>query len=410
MKYAYAKLNYTTVDTTGISLSWTGEGAFFADQRGNHGKDENGVSIWNPSLDKVLTSEVREAAAAKGAKTITLLTFPIVNGGLGRIDVDIKVKISVSGTVELTVTTHNANGFEYKNKNIRFIKEKKTDTDLVVKAKIEGTLYLGVTMKAVGINLVGAGFETGLGVEFKITVHLVNSDNIEIDKVSFAGGAEVTEAAVTNLQNATYSEDGKTYTLHVDTCGDITTYFILRFKFDEDCALSKLLSGKTKVSGGTFNLEMEIFGSKNAKIEKLCTHIEDWKFVPECTRQYGSDEEAETEAESGETGTGNGSENQNGDMLDLDTYYLNLLVGNTAQITVTDMPNSLNEKGVQFQSKDPSVATVDSRGKIRAVGEGTTEIIVTIPNTDYEVICSVTVSSVSNYQSEDTDDNGTVVL
>ena len=398
IKYAYAKLNYTTVDTTGVSFSWSKEGAGFADQRGNHGKDENGVSWWKPSFNDCLTSDVRSAAAAKGAKTITICSFPIVNGGIGRIDLDIKAKISITGSVELVVTTRNANGIEYKNGNIRYIKEKSTDTDLNIKAKIEGTLYIGVSIKALGMNLLGVGLEAGLGVEFKTTAHLVNSDNVEMESVSLSGNGEYVEAAVSSLQNVTYSEDGKTLTVHVDLCGDITTYFILRFKFDDDCALADLLNGKKTKSGGVINLEIEIFGKSNASIKELCTHIEDWKFIDKCTRKYDGIADEDANEDESEALSETSSNTDDGNKIDLDTYYLNLLVGNTEKLSVTQLPNGYGIDKVVYTSSNPDVATVDNTGKITAIKEGTTEIVVSIPNTAFKMSCSVTVNSSAENQ------------
>mgnify|MGYP004516626613 CR=1 FL=1 len=382
IKSAYAKLNYTTKDTTGVSFSGKKEGALFYDQR------------TKPSISKILTSEVRSSSAAKGAKTITICSFPIVNGGVGRIDVDIKAKISVTGSVELVVTTHNSNGLEYKNGNIRYIKEKHNDVDLNVKAKIEATLYAGLSIKALRMNLLGVGFEGGIGVEFKAIAHLVNSDNVEIDKLSLeSGNFEYIESSLNSIQNLTYDENGKTYTAHIDLCGEITTYGILKFKMDDDCALADILSGKTKKSGGVINLEIEILGSSNAKINSLCTHVENWKFVDECTRKYDGNSGGVSEKDL----ENNKSENQSsaGDSFDIDTYFLNLLVGNTSKITVVDLPHGYKTSDIMYTSSNDKIVTVDSNGKITAIAEGSAEITASIKGSDFKVKCSVVVSAVN---------------
>lgn len=381
IKSAYAKLNYTAKDTTGVSLSWEKEGALFFDQRKK------------PSFSNVLTSEVRSSAAAKGAKTITICSFPIVNGGVGRIDVDIKAKISVTGSVELVVTTHNSNGIEYKNGNLRYIKEKSKDVDLNIKAKIEATLYVGVSIKALKMNLLGIGFEGGIGVEFKAIAHLVNSDNVEIDKTSIDGGNfEYIESTLNSVQNLTYDEDGKTYTAHIDLCGEITTYWILKFKLDDDCALTEIIRGKKDESGGVINTEIEIFGSSNAKIKSLCTHVENWEFLDACTREYGGNVEGVDGKESEENKTGGNS--STGDSFDIDTYFLSLLVGNTSKITIVDIPRGCKSSDITYTSSDDKVATVDATGRITAVAEGSAEITVSIKNSDFKIKCSVVVSAV----------------
>lgn len=381
IKSAYAKLNYTTKDTTGVSFSGKKEGALFYDQR------------TKPSFSNLLTSEIRSSAAAKGAKTITICSFPIVNGGVGRIDVDIKAKISVTGSVELVVTTHNSNGIEYKNGNIRYIKEKSNDVDLNIKAKIEATLYAGVSIKALKMNLLGIGFEGGIGVEFKTIAHLVNSDNVEIDKLSLEGGNfEYIESTLNSVQNLTYDEDGKTYTAHIDLCGEITTYWILKFKFDDDCALADIINGKTTKSGGVISLEIEIFGKSNAKIKSLCTHVENWKFLDECTRKYDGNAEGVDGKESEENKSDDKS--STGDSFDIDTYFLSLLVGNTSKITIIDIPHGFKSSDITYTSSDEKVVTVDANGRITAVGEGSAEITASIKNSDFKVKCSVVVSAV----------------
>ena len=392
---AYAKLNYTVKDTTGVSFSGKKEGALFYDQRTKPTLSNilSSEKRTKPTLSNILSSEIRSSAAAKGAKTITICSFPIVNGGVGRIDVDIKAKISVTGSVELIVTTHNSNGIEYKNGNIRYIKQKSCDTDLNIKAKIEATLYAGVSIKALKMNLLGVGFEGGIGVEFKTIAHLVNSDNVEIDQLSIDGNGEYIEATISSIENITYDEDGKTYTAHIDLCGEITTYFILKFKVDDDCALADIINGKAKKSGGVINLEIEIFGKSNAKIDALCTHIEDWTFMDECTRKYDSTKSDETEQENDTTATDENNV-QNGEALDIDTYFHSLLIGNTASLSITQLPDGYEESDVLFSSSNINVATVDSNGKITAIGEGTAEIIVYIEGTDYQIKCSVVVSSI----------------
>ena len=389
LKSAYAKLNYTTVDTTSISSKWEKEGAVDFDHRKK------------PTLANILNSEIRESAAAKGAKTITICSFPIVNGGVGRIDVDIKAKISVTGSVELIVTTRNSNGIEYKNGNLRYIKAKSNDVDLNIKAKIEGTLYAGVSIKALKMNLLGIGFEAGIGVEFTAIAHLVNSDNVEIDQMSVDGSGEVVEATVNSVQNITYEEKGKTLTAHVDVCGDITTYFILRFKFDDDCAIAELLNGKTDKSGGVIKLEIEIFGKDNARIDALCTHVEEWKFIESCTRKYNSIDDVEEEAKEG-TATDSDANAESDETLDIDTYFLNLLVGKTAVLDVTELPKGYKESDLIYSSSDTEVVTIESNGKITAIKEGTAEVTVSIPNTSIEIKCSIVVSSVGKEVSSET--------
>ena len=397
LKSAYAKLNYTTVNSASLSTTLAErEGQFFFDQRRK------------PTLANFLNSELRNADRV--SKTLTICSFPIVNGGVASINIDIKAKISVTGTVELEITTNYANGIEYKDGNLRYIKEKNNDVDLNVKAKIEGTLYAGVSIKAIGINLLGIGFEGGLGVEVVATAHLVNSDNVEIDQLSIEGTSDGIELAASSIQGSYYEENGKQYSIHIDTCLDLTTYFILRFKMDENCALADVLSGASTSSDGKYKFQIELFGKENAKIDALCTHVEDGTFVETCTRQYNSEtttssetnsqgDESGSSTESGTSQSGESSEGiQISDSLDLDTYFMSLLEGDSETLQVIELPEGVQLGDVSFTSADANVATVDDNGKVTALQEGSTEIIAKIPGTNYSVSCAVIVHSVAESQ------------
>lgn len=64
-----------------------------------------------------------------------------------------------------------------------------------------------------------------------------------------------------------------------------------------------------------------------------------------------------------------------------------LLEGNTETVTATVSPEDASDKGVTWKSSDPSVATVDSLGKITAVAPG--EAVITVTTTDGEKTATV---------------------
>ena len=93
----------------------------------------------------------------------------------------------------------------------------------------------------------------------------------------------------------------------------------------------------------------------------------------------------------------NKSENQSsaGDSFDIDTYFLNLLVGNTSKITVVDLPHGYKTSDIMYTSSNDKIVTVDSNGKITAIAEGSAEITASIKGSDFKVKCSVVVSAVN---------------
>ena len=64
-----------------------------------------------------------------------------------------------------------------------------------------------------------------------------------------------------------------------------------------------------------------------------------------------------------------------------------LLEGNTETVTATVSPEDASDKGVTWKSSDPSVATVDSSGKITAVAPG--EAVITVTTKDGEKTATV---------------------
>lgn len=73
------------------------------------------------------------------------------------------------------------------------------------------------------------------------------------------------------------------------------------------------------------------------------------------------------------------------------TYDIYLTVGQTHNVQAVVTPTSA-EQGVAWSSLRPNVATVDSNGKIKAVGKGTTIITCTTKNGGLKASCMVTVN------------------
>lgn len=399
IKSAYAKVKYTTVETTTGEFSWDKTGSFFADQRGNYATNENGFKYWKEWYNKSLKLKADET----GKKTITICSFPLASGAVARIDLDIKLKISVSGSVELVVETNHSNGVEYKNGGLRYIQSKGKNVDLKLKGKLELTGYIGFTLKALKMNLVGAGVEAGVGFEAEVTAHMLDSHNKLVAEVSGGGNAEVVNDVLKNEQGLSLDIDNQsTGDLHFDVCLDVKAYWILKIGLDSDCKIYSILKGL----GVKVNLEYVIHGSSNDKSVIWQKHMEEWQWVPTCTREYADWEAANvtTEAENtddqvtdgsgSESNDGPSLESSNDEFLDIDTYFVNILVGNSEKISISQLPKGYKASDVKFSSNNTAVATVDANGKVTGVGDGIAEIEVSIPGTEFKVTCTVVVSEV----------------
>ncbi|HAE17370.1 MAG TPA: hypothetical protein DCG51_12610, partial [Erysipelotrichaceae bacterium] len=78
----------------------------------------------------------------------------------------------------------------------------------------------------------------------------------------------------------------------------------------------------------------------------------------------------------------------------LSEHTLALETGGSAQLSVQVIPENASNKKVYWTSSDPSVATADEQGNIRAVGDGQTTITVATDDGGYTDTCTVTVSTV----------------
>ena len=77
----------------------------------------------------------------------------------------------------------------------------------------------------------------------------------------------------------------------------------------------------------------------------------------------------------------------------LDKSSLTLAEGGTAQLTATVKPDNVSNKAVTWESGDTSVATVDTNGKVTAVGAGTATITATTQDGGKTATCVVTVTA-----------------
>lgn len=394
---AYANVKYTTKDITSAELSWDKKGSFFADQRGNYATSENGFKYWKEWYNKNLKLKADE----EGKKTITICSFKLVDYVVARVDLDIKLKVSASGSIELVVETNHKNGLEFKNNKLRYIQSKGKHVEVSLKGQAEFTGYIGFTLKALGMNLLGGGLEGGIGFEASVTAHMLDSHNKRVTEISGGSNAEMINDILSSEQGLSFNIDNAhTGDLHFDVCMEASAYWILRIGVDSDCTVYKIL----KDLGLKINLEFEIFGSDNAKIWER--HYEDWKLVNACTREYEAWEAAHiteaTENPDAQITDGSGSdsdegpsfESSNDEFLDIDTYFINLLVGNSEKIKIAQLPKGYKVSDVKFSSSNTAVATVDANGKITGVGDGIAEIEVSIPGTEYKVTCTVVVSEV----------------
>ena len=77
--------------------------------------------------------------------------------------------------------------------------------------------------------------------------------------------------------------------------------------------------------------------------------------------------------------------------IELGESSVEMTVGTSHKLTATVLPENATEKGVVWESKDESIASVDQKGLVSAVKEGSTQIIVSTANGNFSAVCNVIV-------------------
>lgn len=348
-KSAYLSVTATQVETTGISLK--------------------GEASKSKKIKETKISGDTNGAGAVISKTIAKV--PIYSQGVVSICLLVKAKLSINGSVELTVTTQSTYGAELKNGNIRLIKNVKRDKDITVNAKVEVTAYVGPAIYVIGKNVFSFGFEGGLGAAYKMTIHVVNSENNE----------ELYYQDLDINIDKNYSVDAG---LKCDVCHDINVYWILKFKVDDECLLISLLQklGVSKVSA-----EVEIFGKDNASFIKK--HVEDGNDVGKCTRKYiGKEGITEEDVQSFS------------DKIELENFSLTTYVGDKVSITVKSVPNGYKSSELLYESSDTSIATVSKSGVVTGKDSGSVKINIYTKDKKYNTTIAVMVMEKMSFETD----------
>jgi hypothetical protein len=80
----------------------------------------------------------------------------------------------------------------------------------------------------------------------------------------------------------------------------------------------------------------------------------------------------------------------------LDYIRLNLTVGEESTLTATVSPSNAANKAVTWSTNNSGVATVNSNGRVTAVGVGTATIVVTTVDGNRTASCTVTVTNTTH--------------
>ena len=322
----------------------------------------NGATIAGANSESTLYNTVGiYASSSSGDVSLTISLQgenTITSGGMG-----IYVLASSESTVSssLTITgdgSLNANGSQ---DGIRVVSNGGNATLEINsgEVKAEGGTYTGcsgvlvqaknssnVSLTVDGGNLTASG-NTGISFQFDTsesgsgTPSLTVSNNAIVRASGNAGGIASNASAATPSGTGIVF-DGGTGTVY----GDVTLQEDLEISEGESLTIpdgsSLTTNGKLTVNGGTLN------GTPTGDVTYKVTNVE------------------------------------------LDKSTLTLEVGGSETLTATIMPSNATDKSVTWESRNTSVATVDTNGEVTATGTGSTTITATVDGKSAN--CEVTVT------------------
>ena len=250
IKNAYIRVDYNVVDSTKLEGNYNKALAQYGWNK-NATIDDVDKALGTDALSK-LKGKLQGAADKVSATVnklipIAHLEIPIPNMPLATVALDISLRINVDGSIELVVETNDSRGYEIINNRGRAIcntvdKENK----LNLGANCQLTTNFGVALKLIGINIIDAGLETGVGADAQSSITWFTAK----------AEPEQTVTADIPIEVAELLTAGKKY---CNVTGDVTVYNIFNVSVGKNSQLMKII-GLTKI--------WTVYDENNAVIHK----------------------------------------------------------------------------------------------------------------------------------------------
>lgn len=397
LKSLTTKVDYKVKLSGGASVKWKDK-VLAPYNNGNGGFLTN---LARSSWKNISAAGADSITTNKKSPEIKIGSWTLVQGGLAQVKLELKLKFTVTGEMTASLEVAGAKGVEYRNGNLRVIKEVSKDTDLQFKCKSEGTAGPGIALKILNKwDVVEVSANLGIGAEASATLHLVdderhmidtyNGDDLSLEGVEYNRSIELRASPNAILVAAIAQGVEKVglpsadVTLTMDTCIELQARWILRIQVKPAEFLKKI----NKKLGAT--ISVDILEKDKAQIFKY--HVDNFDFfhpVSECTLKY-------TPFEYLNDGTDTGVGAQNAEKLDL-TAYLLIMNGTDPQQLELVADKDGNVPEVTWSSEDETVAKVDSEGNVTPVSVGTTLITAALKSDpNIYVKCAVYVQTVND--------------
>lgn len=328
IKEAYIRVDYDVVDTTTVEGNYNTSLADY-----NWGKEAALSDVDNALgtniLDSLQGAADKVAATVNNIIPIASIEIPIPNMPIVSISLDISLRVNIDGSIELVVETNNARGYEIINNQGRVINNTVNKQNTVnLGADCQLTANFGMALKLIGLTVVDAGLETGIGVDAQTSI------------TWFTAQAEPGETVTADvpLEVALTLTAGETY---YNVTGDITIYGILKVSVGQNSKILQAI-GLAKT--------WDIFNKDNAVI--YAYHFDEGNIpVPASSAEASAEETTVTVA----------APEAPAAQADEVAQSITLEAGQTL---------SLADKGSAWASSDSAVAAIAEDGTLMAVAAG----------------------------------------
>lgn len=282
------------------------------------------------------------------------VAIPLVPGGAVSLCLNFYVYADFNGSVSVKTTVTLDNKVEFEGSKGRKCINNNVDTDVDIEASIEVGPAFGISVNAIGLELVSLRIKVGVMLDAELT---------------------------------------RKYTSNVSSEGDstvITHKLNLALKLTLYLPLVKIELNKTKgcIGGKIFSatwtpIDKSVIdkgkktesGIGNLCVKKELINIDNDLYQAKFIIRKVSNPE--------ETGLG--------DYISLDHMAINVFVGEKSELVIENMPNGYDESDIVWNTDDEKIAIVKN-GVVTGVGEGTTTVHAVTSDGNYNVACLVTVS------------------
>ena len=283
------------------------------------------------------------------------LRVPVPNAPYMNIPIHLSLNIYATGRMELSLSQNESLGLEIRGGVLRKIAEMDHSCENMLHG--DASLMAGLTfgLNLENVRLCDVEAESGVKADVQAQVHLYDN----------AGNHQVLSSDLpADLLNE--AADGNPNVL---VCGDLQASWMTDVKLNS----SSSLAGKLGLSG---NFQLAD-AQNNDLIPGGMHHVENWHFVPECTRK---DRERQS----------SGSKLLVTDNIAIADYSLILDPGETGTIRIIGLPRGYTISSLVFTSQDGNVASAEGI-QVHGKQPGSTMIRIQTQDGKYSINCNILV-------------------